>query len=293
MKIGDWFVVPLFEGMMAIDGGAAFGVIPWTDWSEWMAPDAQNRVDLSLCFFLVQGRGHNLLIDTGFGDKRSPEEMETLGVRKRATTGELLASVGLNADDIDTIILTHLHAAHAGGLTRLNAEGAVEPAFPNARIVVQNGEWERSIHTNIRTRSLYHKEDFEPLLWHRQLDFVDGDEEIFPGIHLRTTGGHTKSHEIVVVESEGEGAIFFGDLLPTVHHLRLNAISAYDLYPLVTMEKKAEWLDIALRRSWMVFFGSDPSIAAAQLSGSVRAAEGVAFEPLLMHPVDEAGIRDS
>ncbi|HGY91885.1 MAG TPA: MBL fold metallo-hydrolase, partial [Planctomycetes bacterium] len=89
MKIGDWFVVPLFEGMMAIDGGAAFGVIPWTDWSEWMAPDAQNRVDLSLCFFLVQGRGHNLLIDTGFGDKRSPEEMETLGVRKRATTGEL------------------------------------------------------------------------------------------------------------------------------------------------------------------------------------------------------------
>ena len=283
MKIGSYFVLPLHEGSLLRDGGVTFGVMPKTEWSKSISADESNRVRLGLTYFLVQGRGHNVLIDVGVGDKNTPEQEEAKGICREAGADRLLAAYELEREDIDTIILTHLHFGAAGGLTRLNDEGALEPAYPNARIVIQNGEWERAIHTNLRTKSLYNKEDYEPLLWHGNLDLVDGDAEVLPDITVHVTGGHTKAHQIAVIQSEGEGGVFWGDLIPSVYHLPLNAISALDLYPLVSMEKRAEWLDIAIKRDWVSFFGRDPDVAAAQLRGDVRSPEGVEFDALLSH----------
>lgn len=281
MKIGAYFVTPLFEGTILRDGGVAFGVIPRAEWSVIMPPDAQNQVRFSLTYFLVQGHGKNILIDSGIGEKLSAVEERGLGVTRMARTDDILGHHGLKREDIDFVVMTHLHFGSAGGLTLMSREGGLVPAFPKARIIVQEGEWERAVHANIRTRPLYRKEDFEPLLWHQCLELLDSDEQLMPGLWVRVTGGHTKFHQIVVIESEGEGAVFWGDLIPSVHHLNLNAISAQDLYPLRSVEMKAEWLTRAIQHHWVSFFSRDPKVAAAQLSGSVRGEDGVTFDALL------------
>jgi glyoxylase-like metal-dependent hydrolase (beta-lactamase superfamily II) len=283
VKIGAYFVTPLCEGSLYLDGGAMFGLLPRPEWSKLMAPDADNRVKLALTHFLVQGHGKNVLIDAGIGEKLSTAESQQVGITRAVSTDALLAHHDLKREDIDLVITTHLHYSSAGGLTRMSAEGGLVPSYPNARVVIQEGEWERAIHANVRTRPLYRKEDFEPLLWHQCIELVDSDEQLMPGLHVRITGGHTKYHQIVVLDSESEGAVFWGDLIPTIHHVPLNTISAYDLYPLQSMEKKAEWLTRSVEQHWVAFLSRDPKVAAAQLSGAVRGEGGVELDALLTH----------
>lgn len=282
MKIGDYVILPCNEGTLHFDGGISFGAIPRTVWSRIMEPDEDNRVAFGNCFFLVQGQGRNVLVDTGIGTKLSEEQLRARRYERDATADELLESAGLVREDIHHIVLTHLHYASAGNLTFIDDDGVLQPTFPNAVVLVQQGEWEKGIHSNIRTRALYHKEDFEPLLWHQKLELVDGDREVLPGLWLRKTGGHTEDHQIVVIESGDEGAIFWGDLIPSTHHLYLNAISAHDLEPMLTMERKAEWLEKAIRGGWVHFFSRDPEIAAGLVKGDVRKRE-LTLEPLLTH----------
>ncbi|MCB9831245.1 MAG: MBL fold metallo-hydrolase [Planctomycetes bacterium] len=284
MKIGKYFVVPLYEGRILRDGGVSFGCIPRVQWSRLAAPDENNLIPFSLGLFLVQGHGKNMLIDCGLGDKLSDEVEVQEGISRAARIDGLLETVGLDRSAIDIVVMTHLHFASAGGLTRIGEEGALEPTFPRARVVIQQGEWENGIHANLRTRGLYNKENYEALLWHQQLELIDGDLQLLPGLWVHMTGGHTEHHQIVVIDSENEGGIFFGDLVPSLWHLPLNVVSALDLMPLVTMEKKAEWLARAAHNQWVCFFSHDAQVAAAMLSGSVRAPGGLGSEVLLQHP---------
>lgn len=283
LKIGDYFVTPLVEGTVKRDGGVAFGLLPRSIWSGFAESDSENMVTFSLTSFLLQGLGKNILIDTGVGTKLGPEGEALLEIHRTDLIDAMLEDVDLKAADIDMVILTHLHTTAAGGLTRLDDDRVLVPAYPNARVVVQEGEWERAVHANLRTRQFINKEDFEPLLWHQVLDLVEGDTEILPGLHLEVTGGHTKMHQVVRLESQGEGAIFWGGLVPSVHYFDLNTIAADDLYPLRSMERKAELLDSAIEAGWVHFLAHDPEFSAVLVFGDLRGGEGVSFEALLTH----------
>ncbi len=284
MRIGAYFVVPLYEGEILRDGGVTFGAIPKSQWTNLAKADNQNCIPMGLCSFLIQGNGANILVDAGVGSKLDTAAEKKDGIRRRHTMDDLLAAVDLTCDDIDVVIVTHLHFSAAGGLTRVNADGALEPAFPKARIVVQNGEWEHGIHTNLRTRHLYNKENYEALLWHQKLEMIEGDVQLFPGLWARLTGGHTEHHQIIQIESEEEGAVFFGDLIPSVNHLPLNVISSLDSFPMTTMDKKSELLNVCIQNRWVSFFSHDEQVAAAQISGSIRGKEGLTIDSLLEHP---------
>lgn len=283
MKIGDYFVTPLCEGQILRDGGVAFGLLPRSVWSEFAKTDDNNMVTFSLTCFLVQGHGKNILIDAGVGTKLGPDGEGLLQIRRTDLMDALLQDAGVSRADIDHIILSHLHTAAAGGLTELDESRVLVPGFPNATVTVQNGEWERAVHANLRTKQFINKEDFEPLLWHQVLNLVDGDTELLPGLHLEVTGGHTKMHQIVRINSCGESAIFWGGLVPSVHYLDLNTIAADDLYPLRSMERKAEILNDAIEAESIHFLSHDPSFSAIQIFGDLRGGEAISFEALLTH----------
>lgn len=169
--------------------------------------------------------------------------------------GELINGLkahGLGVEDIDLVALTHLHFDHVGGCTRHGYGGEPVPTFPNATYLIQRQDWEEASHPSERSIDAYIPQDFLPLEESRQLELLDGDAEIAPGVWLRVTGGHTRGHQIVTVESGDRKAVYLGDLLPTAHHLPLHYISAGDIHPTDTLECKRQLLDQALKERWLL-----------------------------------------
>jgi glyoxylase-like metal-dependent hydrolase (beta-lactamase superfamily II) len=137
----------------------------------------------------------------------------------------------------------------------------VVPTFPKALYVVQRGEYEYATHTNERTAGSYFNHNFVPLQDSGRFDFIDGEREIVAGIRGVPTPGHTPHHQGILLESGGEAAFYFADLVPTAAHLPLPWIMGYDVEPLVTLETKRRILRRAVDESWLVVFEHDAQTA--------------------------------
>jgi glyoxylase-like metal-dependent hydrolase (beta-lactamase superfamily II) len=256
IQLGDIRVHVLSDGALALDGGAMFGVVPRVVWQKTDAPDESNRVALGLNVALVETAGKRVLIDTGVGDKWSDRELRMYRIDRSQTLLRSLAALGLGPQDIDVVINTHLHFDHAGGNTRLEGD-QVRPTFPRARYVVQMGEWHDATHPNERNRASYREQDFVPLAESKQLDTVQGEVEVAPGVRVVPVGGHTAYHQIVMVEGGGRTLVVPSDVLPTTSHLPLPFVMGYDLFPLGTMQAKRRLLDEAAAHDWTLLFYHD------------------------------------
>ena len=93
-----------------------------------------------------------------------------------------------------------------------------------------------------------------PLTETGQLQLINGDQEVLPGISVRVTGGHTKHHQIVLVKSGGHTVVHNGDLIPTASHLPLPFVMAYDLYPEQTMAYKEPHLKEVVENGYLMVF---------------------------------------
>jgi glyoxylase-like metal-dependent hydrolase (beta-lactamase superfamily II) len=269
IALGDIHVDVLPDGCFALDGGAMFGVVPRALWEKTDPPDAENRVTLALNVALILTAGKRVLVDSGLGDKWGERESRQYRIdRSRTLLGELRAR-GLTPEDIDIVVNTHLHFDHAGGNTQL-VDGRTLPTFPNARYVVQLGEWEDATHPHERSRASYREADFVPLAEARQLDTVQGEQELAPGVRVVPVGGHTAYHQMVVVEGGGETLAIPSDLLPTASHLPLPYMTGYDLFPVGTLEAKRRLLSRASSEGWRLLFYHDPRVAL----GRVRQSQG-------------------
>lgn len=255
-------------GLIRLDGGAMFGVVPKPLWERRISADDRNRIPLALRCLLVEAPTALVLIDTGIGGKESDEFVETYGVENPGDPTRLqdgIRAAGFEPGDVDLVINTHLHFDHAGGNTRRTAGGEIVPAFPRARHVVQRGELEFARRDNPRIRASYLTHNIDPIrdagLWR----LVDGETELLDGVRLLPTPGHTPHHQSVLVESEGETACFLADVCPTSAHLPLPWIMGYDLEPLVTLESKRVLWEKARREDWLLVFQHDPEIAWGRL----------------------------
>ena len=150
--------------------------------------------------------------------------------------------------------------------------GAARPttAFPGARYVVQKGEWEDAHDTNEVTRSSYLPEELDAIERLGQLELIEGDRGVAPGVRAVVTGGHTRTHQMVVIESGGQTCVFWGDLIPMAAHVNMSYIMSYDLYPVDTLEQKRLWLGQAIKGEWVSYFEHDPRVTFAQLAGGER-----------------------
>jgi glyoxylase-like metal-dependent hydrolase (beta-lactamase superfamily II) len=252
-------VLALAAGRFRLDGGAMFGIVPRGLWEKRTTPDERNRISLGLTCLLVRGPSGTVLVETGHGGKKLPEKLQEIYALNAPPGGILgaLAHVGVRADEVDTVVVSHLHPDHAGGATRLDGDRCV-PAFPNARYVVQREEWEDAVSDDPQLARAYRSEpDLLPLQEAGLLDLVDGEKEIGPGIRALVTPGHTRAHQSVLISAGGDTICFVGDLVPTRDHLRLPYIMAFDLYPKTTYEVKEGLLDRAVRERWLLTWPHD------------------------------------
>jgi glyoxylase-like metal-dependent hydrolase (beta-lactamase superfamily II) len=264
VHFGEFELTPLLDGYFRLDGGAMFGVVPKTLWEKRAPADDRNRIVMGMRPLLVRGE-RLMLIDAGAGDKM---DVKTAGIYvfDRAESLDVtLARAGVAPDEIEIVLASHLHFDHAGGFTIRDADGVVRPKFRAARYVISRGEWEDATHPHERNRASYFAENYVPLHEAGVVDFIEGDVEVAPGIRVRRTGGHTRFHQVVTIESEGKTAVFAADLFPTTAHVDVPWIMAYDLYPMETLEFKRRFVREAIDREYLVFFEHDPRIAAGYI----------------------------
>ena len=162
---------------------------------------------------LVETESHRILIDTGAGPMAP-------------STGHLeesLARAGFEANDIDLVVLSHLHPDHIGGLAR--ADGTLR--FPNAKVLMSQREYDFWHATDLRSRlgtgSVYGSPEVENLMagWldrylppvRDQLQWLGGESEIAPGVVAIEAPGHTPGHLAIAISSGSESLLFAGDLL--------------------------------------------------------------------------------
>jgi glyoxylase-like metal-dependent hydrolase (beta-lactamase superfamily II) len=268
MNIANYDLHAIETGRFGLDGGAMFGVVPRVLWSKTNPPDDRNRIPMAARSLLAIGNGRKILIDVGNGDKYNDKLRDIYRFdNSRFNMISSLARFHLTPSDITDVLLTHLHFDHAGGST-VHVDGQVKPTFPNARYYVQKDHWNAANNPTERDRASFFPEDYMPLKETGQLELLDGGGEVFPGIHLRLVHGHTTALQCPLI-TDGKHSLFYcADLMPTMSHVALPWIMAYDLRPLVTLEEKRSILTQAAEEKWFLFFEHDPETEAVSVRPS-------------------------
>jgi glyoxylase-like metal-dependent hydrolase (beta-lactamase superfamily II) len=267
-----------------MDGGAMFGVVPKALWQKHAPADPENRIRMATNCLLIETAGRRILVDTGCGSK-APDKVRSI-LRLDGGTPLLLslANVGLAPDDIDTVILTHLHFDHAGGATSYGDGGRIVPTFPRARYVIQEMEWDDATGRLPELKGAYFPKDFEPLEDTDCVDLVDDLAEIAPGVAVRRVVGHTRGMQVVELSANGRKAIYLADLCPMVPHLRVFWTMAYDQFPLDTRRNKLVELERIVNEGTLALFDHDPHTAAAWIRRDPK--DGFAVAQTVKLPLD-------
>jgi glyoxylase-like metal-dependent hydrolase (beta-lactamase superfamily II) len=276
MRFGDYRVEVVPDTEFRLDGGAMFGVVPRSLWSQVCPPDEQNRIRLNMNCLFVETPAERILVETGIGDKWSEKQTAMYGITRERPLGQSLRDVtGCGPEEISIVVNTHLHFDHAGGNTTLDAaSGRVVPTFPNARYLVSRAEFEHANAPHERDRASYLPENWQPLEESGQLELREADYEVVPGLSMETVTGHSQTMQCLRLERAGRTLYGFYDLVPSTAHVPLPWIMSYDLYPVETLEAKRRLLPQAAREGWLCLFYHDPEAPLCRLTqdgGRLRA----------------------
>ncbi len=261
-----------------LDGGAMFGNAPRAMWAKWLPPDEDNRVPLSCRALLASPlNGKTVLFEAGIGAFFAPKMRERFGVMEAEhVLLDSLAKAGFSHEDIDVVVLSHLHFDHAGGLLAAWREG--EPArllFPNATFVVGAEHWARALEPHPRDRASFIPELAPLLEASGRLELVHGEQSQALGAAVRFhySQGHTPGlmlAEIVgAADAQGQahgGLVFCADLIPGRSWVHVPITMGYDRFPEMLIDEKRAFLDDKLARNVHLFFTHDPGCALAQVT---------------------------
>lgn len=266
----------------SLDGGAMFGNVPRALWEQWVEVDARHRIKLACRSLLIEHAGLRILCEVGIGAFFEPKLRERYGVRESEhVLLDSLAANGLGHQDIDLVILSHLHFDHAGGLLPAFGADASTPdglLFPRARYVVGEKAWERAKNPHARDRASFIPDIINKLEKSGRLTIVRGTH--LAGVcedrlSFRFSDGHTPGQMHTVFRGERDTVVFAGDLVPGRAWVHLPVSMGYDRFPELVIDEKAALYGEALAGNWLLFFTHDIDCAAARL----HSKQAGRFEP--------------
>lgn len=254
MALGDFELEMFSDGTYWLDGGAFFGYIPKMMWQRRAKPDEQNRLACGLNSLLVRTGQQTILVETGIGPKLDEKKQAIYGHQARLIDN--LRAGGVDPEQIDIVINTHLHFDHCGWNTHYK-DGRPVATFPRATYYAPRGEVEHGHKQLERDAVSYISHNYDLLIESGKMKLLDGDSPIVPGIETRIYRGHTAHMMAVIVRSGGKTACYISDLIPTVNHMDLVWGMGYDLFPLDTIESKKRFYAEAIPNDWLVVFTHD------------------------------------
>lgn len=261
MQIGPYTLRLMDTGRFRLDGGAMFGVVPRVLWEKENPPDEKNRIYMALNALLLQGKGRNILVDTGIGTKGDEKFTKIYAVdHSEHSLQKALQEAGLTPDDITDVIVTHLHFDHVGGATYYDEAGQLRLQFPRATYHVQKKQLEWAQAGFEKDRASYLRENIEPLVQSERLNLLDGPTRLFEGVEILLVHGHTPAMQLVRVSDASTRLLYCADLIPLAAHIPVPWVMAYDLYPVETIKEKKEILRRAVEEDWLLFFEHDPRV---------------------------------
>lgn len=251
----------LMVGTFKLDGGAMFGVVPKSLWQRTNPADSNNMCTWALRLLLIEDGDRLILVDTGMGHKQSEK---FFGFYYRAGDHDLdraLKEKGFHRDDITDVFLTHLHFDHCGGAVE-EKDGLLQPAFKNARFWSNQRHWHWATHPNAREKASFLKENILPIEESGQLNFVDapahdGLVQTDLGFRALLVSGHTDAQMCPIIEHKGKTIVYMADLLPSVGHLPLPYVMGYDVRPLITLQEKEQFLNLAADKGYYLLLEHD------------------------------------
>ena len=254
---------PINSGNFKLDGGAMFGVVPKSIWQKTNPADSNNMIDIAARCLLIEKDNRLILIDTGMGNKQSDKFFGYYYLWGDDTLKKSLHKYGFHPDDITDVFLTHLHFDHCGGSIQWNKDKTgYEPAFKNANYWSNQDHWLWATQPNRRERASFLKENILPMQESGQLKFtaipnnnILNNSEL--GFDIFFANGHTDKQMIPMIQYKNKTICFMADLLPTAGHLPLPFVMGYDTRPLLTLDEKDIFLNLAADNGYYLFLEHD------------------------------------
>lgn len=253
-------------GHFKLDGGAMFGVVPKSMWQKLNPPDDNNMCNWAMRCLLIEDDGRLILIDNGMGNKQDEKFFGHYFLNGPDTLEKSMAKYGFNKEDITDVFLTHLHFDHCGGSIE-KIDDQLIPAFKNATYWSNENHWQWATNPNDREKASFLKENILPIQESGQLKFIECKDgiEFVKNIKIRFVNGHTESMMLPQIEYKGHTIIYMADLLPSVAHIPIPYIMAYDTRPLNTLKEKKSFLSEAQQKDYTLFFEHDAEIECCNL----------------------------
>jgi len=246
-------------GFFKLDGGAMFGVVPKVIWNKTNPADENNLCTWAMRCLLVEDEGRLILIDTGIGNKQDERFFSHYYLHGNATMDNSLAALGFHRDDITDVFLTHLHFDHVGGAVIRDGE-QLRPAFKNAVYWSNEQHWDWAVNPNEREKASFLKENILPIKESGQLKFVSTKDGVkfTDNMHIRFAYGHTDAMMLPLIKYKEKSILYMADLLPSVGHIPLPYVMAYDMFPLKTLTEKKTILNEAAEKDYILYLEHDP-----------------------------------
>jgi len=266
-------------GNFKLDGGAMHGVVPKSLWQKHNPADENNLCSWKMRCLLVETGNRRILIDTGIGDKQDARFFGHYHLHGEGSLQGSLHRIGLSTDDITDVFLTHLHFDHVGGAIVRSGEQLL-PAFKNATYWSNERHWDWAVHPNGREKASFLKENILPIQESGQLQFIPTEEnfQFAEGFKVKFVHGHTESMMLPFLDYKDQHILYCADLLPSVAHLPIPWVMAYDTRPLLTLDEKERLLTAAQAENWLLYFEHD---AVNEMCSLQRTDKGIKTGQLL------------